>query len=192
MATNNAINTGLPIEVANGGTGASSITANGVVIGAGTSAVTASTLTDGQLLIGSTGNAPATATLTAGTHVTINNSAGGIEIVADDQGVAYQAITASQSAANGEGYIIDGAGTLTVTLPTDGSSSIGDQFGVTYGSQGWIIDQNSGDTIRLGSSSTTTTSGTLASTAVGDSVVLVKVAANTWQAVSVIGNITVS
>lgn len=72
-----------PVIVANGGTGATSLTSHGVLLGNGTSAITAtSELSNGQILIGSTGNAPVAATLTAGSNVTITNSAGGITIAA--------------------------------------------------------------------------------------------------------------
>lgn len=62
MATQNAINTGKPIEVGNGGTGQSSYT-------------------NGQLLIGNTtGNTLTKATLTAGTGIQITNGGGSITI----------------------------------------------------------------------------------------------------------------
>lgn len=81
------INIDSPVVVANGGTGATSLTDGGIVLGSGTGAVTVTAQpTNGQLLIGSTGVDPVLATLTAGTGITINNSAGGIEIVANNNG----------------------------------------------------------------------------------------------------------
>jgi len=71
------------LGVVNGGTGAATLSANGVLLGNGTSAVTATAeLTNGQLLIGSTGNAPSAATLTqaSANRVVITNSAGGISL----------------------------------------------------------------------------------------------------------------
>lgn len=71
-----------PVSVANGGTGASTLTDGGVLLGSGTSAITPlGQATNGQLVIGSTGADPVLATLTAGANIAINNSAGGIEIV---------------------------------------------------------------------------------------------------------------
>lgn len=60
MATNNAINSNIPIEVTKGGTGAASLTDHGVLVGSGTAAVDALAVgTTGQLLVGVTGADPA-------------------------------------------------------------------------------------------------------------------------------------
>ena len=75
------------LTVANGGTGASTLTDGGVLLGSGTGAVTAlGQATNGQLVIGSTGGDPVLSTLTEGTGVTITNTAGGIEISAAGSG----------------------------------------------------------------------------------------------------------
>ena len=71
------------VTVPYGGTGATSLTANGILIGNGTSAVSATTLTNGQILIGSTGSAPVAATLTGGVGVDVTNNAGSIELTVD-------------------------------------------------------------------------------------------------------------
>ena len=69
------------LAVDRGGTGATTFTANGILIGNTASAISATAeLTDGQLLIGYTGNAPATATLTQGTDLSITNGNGSINI----------------------------------------------------------------------------------------------------------------
>ena len=69
------------LSVANGGTGATSLTDGGILLGSGTSAITATAQpTDGQLLIGSTSSDPVLATLTAGDGITITNGAGSITI----------------------------------------------------------------------------------------------------------------
>jgi len=71
------------LGVVNGGTGAATLGANGVLLGNGTSAVSATAeLSNGQLLIGSTGNAPSAANLTqaSANQVVITNSAGGISL----------------------------------------------------------------------------------------------------------------
>jgi hypothetical protein len=73
---------GTPLPVAQGGTGASTLTDHGVLLGSGTAAVTATAaMTNGQLLIGATGADPAPqtvggdATLAANGTLTIANDA---------------------------------------------------------------------------------------------------------------------
>ena len=75
------------LAVAHGGTGAGTFTANGILLGNGTSAITASAAmtTNGTLLIGGTGG-PEVATLTAGSNVTITNGDGTITIAASGGG----------------------------------------------------------------------------------------------------------
>lgn len=193
MATNNAINTPLVIGVTRGGTGAATLTSHGVLLGAGTSAVTATAeLSNGQLLIGSTGNVPSAASLTAGSNITITPGAGSITIASTAGSDTYTVITADQTVVAYDQYIVNGSGTLTLTLPSDLAAAVGSTFAITTGTQQWILAQQSGDSVRLGSSvSTTGTGGSLASSAVGDSIKLVKKAANSWQVVDVVGNITV-
>ena len=84
------------LAVGRGGTGATTFTANGILIGNVANAISATAeLANGELLIGSTGNAPTPATLTAGTGVTVTNGAGSITITnsAPDQTVALNAGT---------------------------------------------------------------------------------------------------
>jgi|TARA_R110002110_G_scaffold150598_6_gene342683 hypothetical protein len=70
--------------VANGGTGATTLTDGGVLLGSGTGAITPlGQATNGQLVVGSTGADPVLATLaSAGATVTITNTAGGINLEA--------------------------------------------------------------------------------------------------------------
>ena len=73
------------LPVANGGTGATTLTDGGVLLGSGTSAVTATAvLTNGQLLIGDGTGDPTVGTLTEGSNVTITNGAGSITIASTD------------------------------------------------------------------------------------------------------------
>lgn len=58
MATNNSINSSIPIEVSKGGTGVSSFTNNGVFYGNGTSAIGFATGTTGKLLVSTSWGAP--------------------------------------------------------------------------------------------------------------------------------------
>ena len=193
MATNNAINTPLIIPVPRGGTGASSLTANTFVLANGTDALsTSGALADGQLFVGSDGLAPVATTLTAGTGISITNGAGSITIDSTVNASGYTVVDASQAVEAFKDYITYGSGTITLTLPADGTTSVGDIFAVTTGSQQWIIAQPASATIRFGSELTTPgISGSLESSNLGDSVSLVKTAANTWQVVAAVGNITV-
>jgi len=82
------------LPVANGGTGATSLTDGGVLLGSGTGAVTAtSVLTNGQLLIGDGTSDPTVATLSEGSNVSITNGAGSITIAATDTNTTYTAGT---------------------------------------------------------------------------------------------------
>ena len=70
-----------PIDVFNGGTGVTSLTDGGILLGSGTADVTVTPQpTNGQLLIGVTGSDPTLSVLTAGTNITITNTPGGIKI----------------------------------------------------------------------------------------------------------------
>ena len=118
------------LPVANGGTGATTLTSNSVVLGNGTSALTAlGVASDGQLIIGRTGLSPVLATLTAGTNVTVTNGAGSISIAANLSTLAanlnaatyniYGFTWVSGDGAN-EGMAINSAGKVFVgsTTPT--------------------------------------------------------------------------
>jgi hypothetical protein len=92
MATQNAINSQDPIQVALGGTGAASFTANGVLLGNSTSAVAVTAAgTAGQLLVGATSAEPAWVTPTSGS---------GLSITTNSTTLSY-AISAPVSIANG-------------------------------------------------------------------------------------------
>ena len=105
------------LTVVNGGTGASTLTDGGVLLGSGTGAVTAlGQATNGQLVIGSTGNDPVLSTLTEGTGVTITNTAGGIEIAAAGSGGTVTSV-ATAGTVNGltlTGGTITSTGTITL------------------------------------------------------------------------------
>jgi hypothetical protein len=76
------------LVVANGGTGASTLTDHGILLGSGTGAVTATAEpANGQLLIGSTGNDPVLATVTSGTGIDITGGAGSLDVAVADTAV---------------------------------------------------------------------------------------------------------
>jgi len=72
---------GTDIPIADGGTGASTLTDGGILLGSGTSAVTVTAQpTNGQLLIGHTSADPDLATLTGEHGIEVTNAAGSISI----------------------------------------------------------------------------------------------------------------
>lgn len=88
-----------PVSVANGGTGATTLTDGGILLGSGTSAITATSQpTNGQLLIGSTGSDPVLATLTAGTDISITEGAGSITINATGGGDVSGPVSSTDNA----------------------------------------------------------------------------------------------
>jgi hypothetical protein len=194
MATENAINTGYPIESTHGGTGVGSPTAHTLPIAEGGSAFTfLGPLTDGELLIGSTGGDAVPATLTQGTNISITNASGSITIAATGgSGMSWAVITTSQTGAANHGYICNNAGTLVLTLPS--TSAIGDMIAITgmNNATGWQVAQNAANTIYYGTAITTSgTGGSLTSSATRDAITLVCISANAnWQVISSIGNIT--
>jgi hypothetical protein len=192
MATNNSVNAPFPLSPTQGGTGATTLTQNGIVIGGGTSAATSQVLTDGQLLIGSTGLAPVATTITAGAGIAVTNAAGSITIAATG-GAAWTVVTAaSQTMAPGQAYIANNAGLLTFTLPT--TASVGTEIAVSgFGAGGWLIAQNAGQTIHFGNTDTTAgAGGSLASTNRYDQIDLLCVVADSeWVVLTAVGNLTV-
>lgn len=161
-------------------------TANSATLVTNSSGVPAwtSSMTNGQLLIGNTGNTPTLNTLTAGTGITISNTAGSITISGTGSGYTWTEVTGtSQAMAADSGYIANNAGLVTLTLPS--TAAVGTSVIVQgKGAGGWRIAQNSGQTIRFGSVSTTTgVAGNLSSTNRYDSVELLCITANTDWAV---------
>jgi len=118
-----------PLAVPNGGTGASTFTSGGILLGNGMGNLqVTSQPTDGQLLMGSTGVSPVLNTITAGNGITITNGTGTITIDADNNGdVVGPASSTDQDIAIFDGLtgkLIEDGG---VTLPTtDGQLIIGD------------------------------------------------------------------
>jgi hypothetical protein len=151
-------------------------------------------VTNGQLIIGSTGATPAAATLTAGANIGIVNAAGSITISATGMAAfAWNVVTGTtQAMLSNNGYITNNAGLVTLTLPA--ASAVGDEIDVVgKGLGGWKIQAGAGQTIILGSASSTS-GGSLASTNAKDSLYIVCTVSNTeWQVASAPqGNITVA
>lgn len=167
------------LTVPDGGTGVASTTAYAVLCGGTTS----------------TGPLQSIAGLGSASQVLTSNGAGALPTFQDaggSGGITWnEETTTSVSAAVNNGYITNNAAAVTVTLP--GTFAVGDTIAVVgKGAGGWVIDAPAGDTIRLGSSASSS-GGTFTSTNQYDCVELVGTTANdTWTARSSIGNITIA
>lgn len=111
-----SLDTALPVE--SGGTGATSLTDGGILLGSGTGAITAtSVLTNGQLLIGDGTGDPTVSTITAGSGISVTNGAGSITIAADGLGAGTVTNVATAGTVNGltlTGGPITTTGTITL------------------------------------------------------------------------------
>lgn len=150
----------------------------------------ATSFTDGQVLIGSSTADPTPATLTAGRGIVITNASNSITISASafvDQTTASIILTPNTILS-----VNAGATLVTATLPS--TCPAGASFKILGGSSGgWVLAQQAGQQIRLGTSLTTSgTGGSLASTAQGDCITVYCTVANTtFIAESPAANITV-
>ncbi len=88
-------------------------------------------------------------------------------------------LSSPQAMAPDTAYLADFSGLLIFTLPV--TSDAGTELIVAGapGSGGWIINQNSGQSIKIGTASSTPTTGSIASRDPSDSVVLVCAIDNT-------------
>jgi hypothetical protein len=123
--------------------------------------------------------------LTAGSGVSISQAGSNITISAVSSLFPWvEVLGTSQIMSANTGYIPNNASQVAFTLPV--GSNVGDElFVVGEGTGGWIINQNVGQTINLGTSTTTGTTGSLASTHRHDSIHLVCTVANLeWTAAS--------
>lgn len=199
-----------PLPVVEGGTGQITLTNHGVLVGAGTTGITqlavASTNT---VLLGNTGADPSfgtvpnaaltnsSITVSAGAGISVSGSpvslGGTVTITNTASGLTWSVITASQTASVNNGYFSNKAGTLTLALPA--SSAIGDVIEVSNENTalGVQFTQAAGQQILLPNNTTTTlgATGTLTSSAIGDTMKIVCKTANTiWRCVSMNGNWT--
>lgn len=158
-------------------------TANSAVLVTNSSGVPSlsSTMTNGQLIIGSTGATPTAATLIPGAGVSITNGAASITIAATGGGIAWTTTAGTtQAIAVNNGYVSSNAAQSTFTLP--GTAAVGDVAAVEgLGAGGWILAANTGQTIKIGVT-TTSSGGTLTSAAASDNVYVTCIVANTtWR-----------
>lgn len=170
-----------PLSPTSGGTGVSNPTAHALPVAEASSAFTfVGPLTNGQLLIGSTGLDPVAANLSAGPGVSISGGAGSITISGTGSGIGWTEVTgATQAMVADNGYVANRATLITFTLPA--TAAFGTAISVIgKGAGGWLIAQNAGQNIQVGSvSSTVGAGGSVASTNRFDSFDLICTTVNT-------------
>ncbi len=180
--TTNAVNTLLYASSAN--VMAALATANSAALVTNGSGVPAwQTMTAGQVLIGTTSGAPAAATINSGAGILVASESGSITISSTTAAMTWSGVAGTtQAAAVNSGYIIQNAAQTTVTLPA--TAAIGSTVQVQgLGAAGFVLAANTGQTIKLGSS-TTSSGGSLTSAAQYDTVQVVCIVANTTWSVS--------
>ena len=143
-----SLDTALP--VGSGGTGASTLTDGGVLLGSGTGAITAlGQATNGQLVIGSTGADPVLGTITGGSNISVTNGAGSITIAAT--GLGSGTVTSVDTAGSVNGITLTGG-----EITTSGTITLGGTLANVANSQLSNSSVTVGTTeIALGASSTT-------------------------------------
>ena len=116
------------LGVDQGGTGASTLTDHGVLLGSGTDPITAlGAMTNGQLVIGSTGNDPVVATITEGEAIDIANAAGAITIACEDATTSNKGVTVY----SGTTKALAGTDTASAMTPADVAAAM-TKYNVDY------------------------------------------------------------
>jgi hypothetical protein len=169
------------LSVANGGTGAATLTDHGILLGSGTGAITPlGVASDGQLPIGSTGADPVLATITAGANVTVTNGAGSITVASsintvNDQTDSYQLVAGDA----GKFITMTKGSANTLTVPKDATVNfaVGTYITVYQGGAGVTTIAPEDGTIVINS-----VAGNLDISAQYGVAKLHKIAANSWVA----------
>ena len=174
-----------------GGTGVSTLTDHGVLVGSGIGAITPlAAAGNGELIIGSVGADPVLSTITAGSGISITNAAGSITVTNSAGGFAWETVTdATKQLAIQTGYIGNRGTNITYTLPD--TAAVGSTIQITNIGAGLpVIAQNAGESINVVSSTTTVgVGGTLTGVEQFCSIELICVVADTtWNIVDMTGN----
>ena len=157
-------------------------TANSSVLTTNSSGVPtwSSSMTNGQVIIGATGSTPQAALLTAGSGISITPGINEIIISSSTGGggVVWSVVSGTtQSAMAGNGYITSNSSQTIVSLPP--SCLPGDLISVQgQGSGGWLIQANTGQTIHVGATASSS-AGSVASSNQYDAITLVCIVATT-------------
>jgi len=184
------------LDVTEGGTGVSTLTSHGILMGNGAGDINATAEpSNGQLLIGKTGDFPQLAQIQPGPGIAITSGAGSITVSAWGGGVSWTVETVNLNFTVNKGIVANKAGLLTVTLPA--TAAIGDILEITgiNTAVGWRVAQNANQRIHLGAiSSTAGVGGYIEATAIRDSVKMVCVVAGAsteYNVLSSVGNLTI-
>ena len=135
----------------------------------------------GQIPIGTSGGVYTPAAINSGTGIVVANSSGSITISATGGGLSWSTSSGtSVSTAINNGYISGNAAQSTFTLPA--TAAIGSVVAIEgLGAGGWILAANTGQTIKIGTS-TTSSAGSLTSAAASDNVYVTCIVADlTWR-----------
>lgn len=128
-----------------------------------------------------------------GVGASTSGSGSTITIKVDTTGFDWNVVTSAtnpNTLVKENGYIPKGAGAVTFVLPA--AAAIGDSFMIAGYGNLWSLTQNAGQSVTLGSSTTSVgVGGSITATQVRDSIELVCVTANTeFQIVNGVGNLT--
>lgn len=171
----------------------SSSTTSTTQLNAGSGGVKLQAVTAGAVVTSSTSVMSVNNSATAG-FVLTSTGASTAPTFQTPSGIGFwTVITADQTAANNNGYICNKAGTLVLTLPV--TAAVGTVIAVTgiNTATGWQIALQTGQTVFFGTKATTTTTGTITSTAIRDTLQIVCVVANTsWNVIFAVGNLTIT
>lgn len=149
----------------------------------------------GTLLYGTAGSAAGTsapATLAAGTSGQVLQSSGSSIAWASLSLLSWSAMTSAETGVPNSGYYVT-SGNQALTLPAAAPKGTYLAVYAAQGSSGWTIVQGAGQSIQFGSTPTTTgAGGSLASSAVGDGVMMLCTEDDAkWLVISSVGNITI-